>query len=88
MHRDKQPLTGAELGTDDLGALGGGCQGHCQGWGGDLDRRSQIPQSAGVRVDDERLPLGEMWGQRGRLETKILGQVSSFGERLVSGPWV
>lgn len=35
---DKQPLTRAELGTDDLGALRGGCQGHCQGWGGDLDR--------------------------------------------------
>ena len=36
MHREKT-LTRSELGANDLGALGGSRQGHCQGWDGDLD---------------------------------------------------
>lgn len=35
VHR-KKSLTRSELGPNDLGALGGSRQGHCQGWDGDL----------------------------------------------------
>lgn len=59
---DKQPLTRAELGTDDLGALGGGCQGHCQSCGGNLDKEEAGPPDSGVRVDDGRLPFGGKLG--------------------------
>lgn len=40
----------AELGTDDLGALGGGCQGHCQGWGGDLSHGLLHPSKEGIGI--------------------------------------
>lgn len=50
-------------------------------------RKPEPPERAeGVKVDDGRLPLGEIWRQRERLETKVLGQISSFGGQLVSGP--
>lgn len=67
------PLTRAELGPDDLGALGGGCQGHCQGWGGDLDREEgQSHQRAGSKWMTRGRPLGR---EHERLETKVPGQI-------------
>lgn len=42
-------------------------------------RKPEPPERGRVKVDDGRLPLGEFWRQRERLETKVLGQISSFG---------
>lgn len=60
---DKQPLTRAELGTDDLGALRGGCQGHCQSWGGNLDKEEG--RAAGQRGQSGWQKVAAQ-GKRGR----------------------
>lgn len=48
-------------------------------------QRKPEPPERGVKVDDRRLPLGEIQRERGRLETKVLGQIRSFRGQLISG---